>query len=512
MGKGIELRQALSAHQDGARGEEGSRKKSTLDWLAKAGLDRILQWLVQEIPTGSTQEAESRLRGLLERVEEEVPQAVRAIAVMRDILEQLETTPDPRPWQETPGDLLTVTIATWEKIGQWRSETDARRFLGRFGDAIVRLERGDNGAVGTVPLDGKRTINLLARVTRWGTADPLLLELFKLLAQILGDESLVDLAYKPRVPPQVVALNLLADPDHPLPVLERVVEVPVLARDGTVHHQPGYDPTSRCFLAPANGLHVPDIPDRPTRKDIDTAVWLILGELLGDFPFTSESERAHAVCLMLEQFVRELIDGPTPLYLAEAPTPGTGKSLLVDACTSPALGRCRAAKMAEARDPDEWRKRLTAKLRSAPAYLVIDNLRRTLDSGALAMTITAGEVEDRLLGVSEVVTLPVRCTLAATANNPTLSDEMAPQDGPHPSRRRGGVPRAPRGLPSSRSSRLGEVAPGRSGLGRVDACSGLGLPGDAGRLRETRGLRGVGGDDGRDLGGRRDQGLPRECR
>ena len=41
------------------------------------------------------------------------------------------------------------------------------------------------------------------------------------------------------------------------------------------------------------------------------------------------------------------------------------------------------------------------------------------------MVITAGEVEDRLLGVSQTVVLPVRCTLAATANNPTLSDEMA---------------------------------------------------------------------------------------
>ena len=131
------------------------------------------------------------------------------------------------------------------------------------------------------------------------------------------------------------------------------------------------------------------------------------------------------MCLLLEPFVRVLIDGSTPLYLVEAPTPATGKSLLVDAFTSPALGRRRAAKMAEARDPDEWRKRLTAKLRTAPAYLVIDNVKRPLDSGALAMTITAGEVEDRLLGVSEAITLPVRCTLAATANNPTLSDEMA---------------------------------------------------------------------------------------
>jgi putative DNA primase/helicase len=98
---------------------------------------------------------------------------------------------------------------------------------------------------------------------------------------------------------------------------------------------------------------------------------------------------------------------------------GPGKTLLAQALTVPALGTSELAAMAEARDFDEWRKRLTAKLRGAPEFLLIDNIRRRLDSPALAMTLTAMVVEDRLLGVSEMARLPVRCAFLATANNPS---------------------------------------------------------------------------------------------
>ena len=252
------------------------------------------------------------------------------------------------------------------------------------------------------------------------TAEMFKQALAKKLARKLSDLDESDLIARfatLQPPPPIVAQNLLADPEAPLPVLERVVEVPVLAPDGTVHELPGYDASSRCFHAPAHGLNVPPVSARPSSAETARAKELIVDELLGDSPFVSDAERAAAIGFLLEPFVRVLIDGSTPLYLFEAPTPGTGKTLLVEALTVPTLGSRRLTLMAEARDADEWRKRLTAKLRNAPPFLVIDNLRRPLDAGALAMMLTAGVVEDRLLGVSETVTLPARCTIAATANN-----------------------------------------------------------------------------------------------
>src|SRR3712207_8294493 len=57
----------------------------------------------------------------------------------------------------------------------------------------------------------------------------------------------------------------------------------------------------------------------------------------------------------------------------------------------------------EGRDEDEWRKRITAKLATGSPVLLIDNLRRPLDSAAVAAAITATRWEDRLLGVSQIV-------------------------------------------------------------------------------------------------------------
>jgi hypothetical protein len=410
--------------KSGGKGKGGT---GPLAWLARASLPRVLQWLTDELPSGSRPEAISSLARLKARVEAEVPDAELALDVMSKLLHALEEeTRDDRPWLEPPGDLLDTTVRAWERIIEWGSPTDRHRFLPRFGDSLVRLERSDNGALSTTPLDVKRAVNLLSRVARWSRDVELFRRLGEQLAGSLGIdvEELLGAILPPRPPPVIVAQNLLADPEPGLSLLERVVEVPVLAPDGTIHDLPGYDPASRCFYAPAKGLEVPPVAAYPTAAQIAAAKELVLRELIVDFPFVSDAERAHTVTFLLEPFVRVLIDGSTPLYLFEAPSPGTGKTLLAEACAVPTLGGRRLTLMSEARDPDEWRKRLTAKLRNAPAFLVIDNLRRTLDASALAMTITAGEVEDRLLGVSETVTLPVRCTLAATANNPTLSDEM----------------------------------------------------------------------------------------
>jgi hypothetical protein len=81
--------------------------------------------------------------------------------------------------------------------------------------------------------------------------------------------------------------------------------------------------------------------------------------------------------------------------------------------------------MTEGRDDDEWRKRVTAKLRQIPTMVLIDNLRNEHDSSAVAAALTAPFWEDRILGVSEMTRLPIRCIWIATGNNPSFSNEMA---------------------------------------------------------------------------------------
>ena len=162
----------------------------------------------------------------------------------------------------------------------------------------------------------------------------------------------------------------------------------------------------------------------PTPQQIAAARSLLLDDLLGEFPFVGEAERAHALALLLLPFVRPMISGPTPLHMVEKPAPGTGATLMVDAISIVATGTS-ASVMVEGRDEDEWRKRLTAKLREIPSILLIDNLRRQLDASSVAAALTAPYWEDRVLGKSEMVRFPIRCVWIATGNNPQFSNEIA---------------------------------------------------------------------------------------
>jgi hypothetical protein len=97
---------------------------------------------------------------------------------------------------------------------------------------------------------------------------------------------------------------------------------------------------------------------------------------------------------------------------------------MVDAISIIATGMS-ASVMVEGREEDEWRKRLTAKLREIPSILLIDNLRRQLDASSVAAALTAPFWEDRVLGKSEMVRFLIRCVWIATGNNPQFSNEIA---------------------------------------------------------------------------------------
>lgn len=228
---------------------------------------------------------------------------------------------------------------------------------------------------------------------------------------------------KEHIPPlKYVCEDMLVDPSPPVPFLKKIVQSPFFMEDGTLHKEPGYSEKSQCFLELAPGLIVPEISEVPTDNEIKRARALIY-ELLRDFPFTSQAERAHTIALIILPFIREMLKGPTPLHLVEASTPGTGKTLLILASTLIFLGR-EVPAMAEGRNDEEWRKRLTAKLGNSPSYLLIDNVRSKIDSSSLAAALTCRFWEDRILGKTEMINILVNCGWIATGNNPSLSSEM----------------------------------------------------------------------------------------
>jgi hypothetical protein len=210
----------------------------------------------------------------------------------------------------------------------------------------------------------------------------------------------------------------------PVPVLDRIVQAPVFGRDGVCQVEPGYHPSSRTFHAPPDGLVIPDLPDNPSAEDVERAKHLILTELLGDFPFVGDADRAHAVALGLLPHARDFINGPTPAHNIEAPDAGSGKTLLARSLTYPSSGDA-VRSLTPARDDDEWRKRITTALRDGAPVVLVDNINRALDSAALSSALTSNIWSDRLLGANEMVNVPVRCAWVFTANNPVFSTEIA---------------------------------------------------------------------------------------
>lgn len=301
-------------------------------------------------------------------------------------------------------DLPAVTKAAWAAI----VETNVPERYFRFGGDPVRIEEDDEGSLFLRPLDVDRLRGVAARAATW----------VRNVKEKFGSYK------KPAHPPIPVIRDMLSQPDIPLPALSAIIGVPAFGPDGSLHDTPGYNAENRTYYAPGNGFHVPRVSESPTAAEIELARSIIVDDLLHDFPFTGLPERAHAVGLLLLPMTRALITGPTPLHLIEKPTPGTGASLLVDALLYPSLGRS-VNSMSEGRDEDEWRKRITAVLRGGALVTLIDNLRGKLDSAAVSSAITAMVWEDRKLGTSDTIRLPVRCAWVATGNNPALSSEIS---------------------------------------------------------------------------------------
>ena len=298
-------------------------------------------------------------------------------------------------------DLPRIAEAAWGALTRL-NDADPRLF--RYGGLLARVERDERDRPRTLALTADRLRHELARAADWRRT--------------------VKGAALPALPPLAVVNDLLARPEPPLPVLEAIVGVPTYAADGSLDTAPGYSARARRYYAPPAGFRAPPVPARPTAAQVAAARDLLLGDLIGDFPFVGDGERAHALALLLQPFARALIDGPTPLHLIEKPQVGTGATLLAEMLLFPATGEPLAA-MTEGRDEDEWRKRLTARLRPGPAAILIDNIRDRLDTAQLASALTAREWEDRLLGTSDTIRLPVRCAWIATGNNPALSGEIA---------------------------------------------------------------------------------------
>jgi hypothetical protein len=299
-------------------------------------------------------------------------------------------------------DLSIVTPKLWAVLKQ----ANARQpFIFRHGGLWMRLEQSDAGHPVLIELTPSRLLHELVPLARYYSK---------------GRDNTKRYTH----PAKVQIEDMLATANPELPILTRITECPTFAPDGSLQTAPGYHAANQTYYAPPSGLEIPPVPASPTAADVAEAKRLVLDELLADFPFVSDADRAHLVGMGLLPSARDLIAGPTPLHMVESPMAGSGKGLAVKVTLRAGCGRNIGA-IPEAHSDDEMRKKITAMLHDGYPVIQFDNLNRTLDAGSLSAALTLDTWTDRLLGRSGTVHIPIRCVWVATANNPVVSGEIA---------------------------------------------------------------------------------------
>lgn len=213
------------------------------------------------------------------------------------------------------------------------------------------------------------------------------------------------------------------EPVHGVPELTRIVNAPFFAPDGSLVSEPGHHPATQSYYVP-NGLELPmTVRSKPTPREVQRARTLITEDLLGDFPFAGPADLANAVSVLLVPFVRDMIDGATPLHNFDAPVRGSGKGKLTRLLLYPALGRWPESGPIP-RTEAEMEKSLLAILAASPSVTLFDNVSGRVASDSLASALSEPTYSSRVLKKTQYLTMPVRTIWAMTGNNASFSPDI----------------------------------------------------------------------------------------
>lgn len=220
-------------------------------------------------------------------------------------------------------------------------------------------------------------------------------------------------------------LRAMRPADRRLPVATRVSSAPFFTESGELVDRPGFHKGSGVLLHLPKKLRLPEVPKKPTAAEVKGAVSLLTDELLADFPFDSNASRAHALAGMLTVPAREMITGPVPAFLIDAPSRGSGKNLLGGAIYSVALASQRASDETGFVPPptgneEEWRKFIVSVLLPGPSIVYLLEVQSFSDPTLAQVLTSSGAVEVRTLGTLATTRVFNRALWLATGNNADL--------------------------------------------------------------------------------------------
>lgn len=218
---------------------------------------------------------------------------------------------------------------------------------------------------------------------------------------------------------KVAATILSRDGEWKFRRLTGVITTPTLRPDGTILSRPGYDEATQLLLIDPPAM--PSIPERPTRKSALAAL-AFLDALLDEFPFVDAESRSVALSALITPVIRGAVP-VTPMHATTAPTPGSGKSYIIDLASAINSGE-RAPVLTAGRNEEETEKRLVAALLSGQTLISIDNVNGHLGGDFLCQMIERPVVAVRPLGQSVFTKVESRASCFATGNNIQLVGDM----------------------------------------------------------------------------------------
>jgi hypothetical protein len=222
--------------------------------------------------------------------------------------------------------------------------------------------------------------------------------------------------------PFVAALMEYSTSD--IPVVRAINTAPLVTTSGQVIDGVGLDRDTGLVhrIDPLLRACVPS--NSPTEQDVRDALIFLLDEWLVDVALDRVG-KCIAIMLALTLIERALLP-ERPAFFVTAGQRGGGKTTLVNMITLAALGR-RAAAAAWSENSEERKKALFSYLRQSLACVVWDNIPRgaAISCAHIEAALTASDISDRVLGVSQVETVPSTTVQIFTGNSIMPRGDMA---------------------------------------------------------------------------------------
>jgi hypothetical protein len=205
--------------------------------------------------------------------------------------------------------------------------------------------------------------------------------------------------------------------------VDRVLHAPFVRSDGTICSTSGYDEASRTILVLAPELEGLEIPENPTREDVEAAIELLMGHWLFDTlaKMPDRGSRANTLALLLTPFVRAMTD-LVPLAVIDGLQKGVGKGMLLELLVGLWLGEAMEP-LPYSKDDDEVRKVILSAFRAGNSIFAFDEA-HVITGANLTRATTARHYTDRVLGGSVMASFPNLVTWVSMGNQVRVEDDM----------------------------------------------------------------------------------------